>query len=145
MQKSLGNEDNMTRAVQAILLTGLLAFMLAAKPAHAAYLTTADLQRDCLSGKKEKISGCLNYIAGIIDYHILMQSLGTNPTIDFCLPANLSLEDAGVAVMVYLRKYPQHDAFIASAAVPLALNKAYPCRAPPPKKATSKTSKRRKN
>ncbi|TAL30442.1 MAG: hypothetical protein EPN97_12510 [Alphaproteobacteria bacterium] len=131
----------MTRAAQAILLTGLLALLLPVRPAHAAYMTTADLQRDCLSGKKEQISGCLNYIAGIIDYHILMQSLGTNPTIDFCLPANLSLEDAGVAVMMYLRKYPQHDAFIASAAVPLALNKAYPCRPPPPKKATAKRRK----
>ncbi|MEZ0224663.1 MAG: Rap1a/Tai family immunity protein [Alphaproteobacteria bacterium] len=132
----------MTRAILAILLTGFVVCLLAPHRAHAAYMTTADLQRDCLSGKKEKISGCLNYIAGIIDYHILMQSLGTNPTIDFCLPANLSLEDAGVAVMMYLRSHPQHDAFIASAAVPLALNQAYPCRPPPPKKVSTKRRKR---
>jgi hypothetical protein len=134
----------MTRAAQAVLLTALLAFLLAPRLSHAAYMTTADLQRGCLSGKKEQISGCLNYIAGIIDYHILMQSLGTNPSIDFCLPPNLSLEDAGVAVMMYLRKHPQHDAFIASAAVPLALNQAYPCHPPPPKKAKT-SSKRRKH
>jgi hypothetical protein len=141
MQKSWRNEGKMTRAVQAILLIVLLVGLLVPHRAHAAYMTTADLQRDCLSEKKERISGCLNYIAGIIDYHILMQSLGTNPTIDFCLPANLSLEDAGIAVMMYLRKYPQHDAFIASAAVPLALNQAFPCRPPPPKKATTKRRK----
>ncbi|MEZ0261858.1 MAG: Rap1a/Tai family immunity protein [Alphaproteobacteria bacterium] len=112
-----------------VLLLGVMT-----KPADALYQTTADMSRNCISDKRERIAACLNYIAGIIDYHLLMQSLGTNPTIDFCLPDDLKITDAAMAVMNYLRTHPQHDDFIASAAVPLALNKAYPCRPPPPKK-----------
>jgi hypothetical protein len=112
-----------------VLLLGVMT-----KPAGALYQTTADMSRNCISDKRERIAACLNYIAGIIDYHLLMQSLGTNPTIDFCLPDDLKITDAAMAVMAYLRTHPQHDDFIASAAVPLALNKSYPCRPPPPKK-----------
>jgi len=32
-----------------------------------------------------------------------------------------------VLVMAYLHDSPQHDAFVAAAAVPLALNKVFPC------------------
>ena len=126
----------------AILLLGcLLCFWPSA--ARAAYVTTAELERSCLSSKREQVNGCLQYIAGVIDYHILMQSFGTAPTIDFCLPANLTLEDAGVAVMRYLRRHPQHDAFIASSAVPLALNEAFPCRPKPPKVTATKKKRKR--
>lgn len=117
-----------------ILLLAVLLFGLAApRPALAGFVTTADLERSCMSGKRELVNGCLQYIAGVIDYHILMQSFGTQPTIDFCLPDNITLEDAGVAVMSYLKSHPQHDA-IASAVIPMALNYAYPCHPRPPKK-----------
>jgi hypothetical protein len=110
-----------------------------ARPAHALYQTTADMSRNCISDKRERIAACLNYIAGIIDYHLLMQSLGTNPSIDFCLPENLRITDAAMSVMAYLRTHPQHDDFIAPEAVVLALNKSYPCRpAPAPKKKSKK-------
>jgi hypothetical protein len=112
-----------------------------ARPAAAGYVSAAELQRACLSDKKAAMSACVHYVAGVIDYHFLMQSLGTTPTIDFCLPANLSIEKAAVKVMQYLRSSPQQDGFIAAASIPLALNHAYPC-APPPKKKTKKRKKR---
>jgi hypothetical protein len=115
-----------------ILVMGML--LLPVRPAAAAYVTTEELERNCLSHKADRIEGCLQYIAGVIDYHVLMQSLGTQPTIDFCLPDKLTIEDAALAVMAYLRVHPQHDAFIASAAVPMALHAAYPCQAPAPRK-----------
>ena len=120
---------------KAASILALLCFLLCpgwARPAQAGFVATDDLQRSCMSGQKEQFTGCLNYIAGVIDYHILMQSFGTQPTIDFCLPDRITLVDAAVAVMAYLKSHPQHDA-IASAVVPMALNYAYPCH-PQPKK-----------
>ncbi|MDE1151706.1 MAG: Rap1a/Tai family immunity protein [Micavibrio sp.] len=104
------------------------------RPAAAQYMMTKDLARDCLSDKKEKVAACIYYITGVIDYHFLMQSFGTAPTIDFCLPESISKEQAAVLVMAYLRTAPQNDDFIAAATVPLALNKAFPCDAPRAKK-----------
>ncbi|MBI1215582.1 MAG: hypothetical protein GC185_07175 [Alphaproteobacteria bacterium] len=118
-----------------IMPLALAVFLLApVRPAQAQYVATAELERDCLSKNKEDIAACVNYVAGVIDYHVMLQSLGTAPTISFCLPANLTKEQAAVVVMAYLRTRPQHDAFIAAAAIPLALNKTFPCRDPHSKK-----------
>jgi hypothetical protein len=122
---------------KALAALGIAFLLLAPRPAAAQFVTTGDLERSCLSKKREDIAACLNYIAGVIDYHTLTQSFGTAPTIDFCLPPELSIQDASLVVMVYLRSHPQHEAFIASAAVPLALNEAFPC-APKPVKKTKK-------
>ena len=97
------------------------------RPAAAAYVTGDELAKTCQGGKPLEIFSCMNYIAGVIDYHVMMQSLGTAPTIDFCLPEGLPLEKAAVVVMLYLEKSPQHDAFIAAPAVAMALHEAYPC------------------
>jgi len=70
---------------------------------------------------------CLGYIAGIIDYHNLMRSLGTSPTVNFCIPNQVTLGAAAARVAQYLVQQPQHDSFIAAPAVTLALYQAYPC------------------
>lgn len=100
---------------------------LSCRPAAAAYVTGDDLAASCQGDKSRDVAGCMNYIAGVIDYHVMMQSLGTAPTIDFCLPENLSLEEASFIVMRYLKKSPQQDSFIAAPAVTMALHEAYPC------------------
>lgn len=131
------------KVVPVVALIGLLLCMAFSKPAQAGFVSTDDLEKSCMSGQHDQVMRCLSYIAGVIDYHILMTSFGTQPTIDFCLPDKLTLEDAGVAVMAYLRTHPAHDA-IASAVIPMALNSAFPCH-PRPAKKTTTTSHRRKH
>lgn len=118
----------MKKAIGIFLMMALL--LAGARPVAAMYVSTSELARSCLSKKDEEVYGCVNYIAGVIDYHILMQSLGTAPTIPFCLPKDITMSQAAIIVMTYLRSAPQHDDFIAAASVPLALNKAFPCRVP---------------
>lgn len=105
---------------------GILLCLIAA-PAQAMYLSSADLEQRCASEKQEDLYACMSYIAGVIDYHTMMLSLGTAPTIEFCLPADTSLPQAAGAVMAYLKAAPQHEDFIAAGTVPLALNKVFPC------------------
>lgn len=81
---------------------------------------------------KETVKGghtaCQSYIAGIIDYHMLMKSLGTAPTIDFCVPNTEKMSKLQDIVWVYLESNRQHSDFIAAPAVTLALYEYYPCR-----------------
>lgn len=119
----------MKKAFAALLI--LSALCLRPQPAPAQYLMTKDLALKCLSDKKEDMAACIYYVTGVIDYHTLMQSFGTAPTIDFCLPESISKEQAAVLVMAYLKTSPQNDDFIAASSVPLALNKVFPCTAAP--------------
>lgn len=81
---------------------------------------------------KEKITGgstaCQAYIAGLIDYHNLLRSLGTAPSVDLCVPNTVKLNDLQDIVWVYLRDNAHHDAFIAAPAVSLALFEVFPCK-----------------
>lgn len=104
-----------------------LCLWLYGRPAMAAYVTGGDLAEYCRGDKPQNTLKCMNYIAGVIDYHVMMQSLGTAPTTDFCLPEDLPLEEASVTVMRYLKKSPQHASFIAAPAVTMALHETYPC------------------
>lgn len=112
----------------------LLFFLWAPRPAAAAYITGADLHKNCQSSKAAEVLACMNYIAGVIDYHVMMQSLGTAPTTSFCLPATLPIDAAAVTVMKYLQNSPQHGSFIAAPAVVMALHERFPCGAIPPRK-----------
>lgn len=96
-------------------------------PAAAAYVTGADLVKECESNQTNQVYACMSYVAGVIDYQIMQQSLGTQPNVDFCLPDDLSIEKAAVTVMLYLEKYPMQGSFIAAPAVTMALQQAYPC------------------
>lgn len=97
------------------------------QPAAAAYVTGDDLLKDCRSNKAQDVYACMNYVAGVIDYQVVQQSLGTEPSVDFCLPEDLSIEKAAVSVMLYLEKSPQMGSFIAAPTVAMALQQAYPC------------------
>ena len=72
-------------------------------------------------------TACQAYIAGIIDYHNLLRSLGTSPSVDLCLPNTVKLNDLQDIVWKYLDQNAQHDAFIAAPAVSLALFEVFPC------------------
>lgn len=98
------------------------------RPAAALYMTGADLAKSCApESPSGEIYRCLGYIAGVIDYHIVMQSLGTNPSTDFCLPEGMTIEQAAITVLAYIRTKPEHASFIAAPAVAMALNRLYPC------------------
>lgn len=103
------------------------------KPVAAMYVAGGDLVRNCLSERKQDVYACVHYVAGVIDYHTVMQAIGTAPTLPFCIPANVGITEAAFVVLTYLRANPQHDGFVAAMAVPLALNKVYPCRKAAPK------------
>lgn len=98
-----------------------------ARAAEAAYVTGSELAASCGGSEAQQIFSCTGYIAGVIDYHVMMQSLGTNPSTDFCLPQDLSVEEASFVVMNYLKRSPQHGAFIAAPAVAAALHEVFPC------------------
>ena len=115
----------MKQALAALLL--IFCLLAPMRGADAQYVATKDLARECLSDKREQMAACIGYVAGVIDYHLLMQSFGTAPTIDFCIPADISKEQAAIIVMAYLRGETQHDEFTAAATIPLALNKVFPC------------------
>ncbi len=80
---------------------------------------------------KELVKGshiaCQSYIAGIVDYHNLLASLGTSPNVDLCVPANVKLNDLQDIVWKYLTTNSYHEQFIAAPAVNLALFEVYPC------------------
>lgn len=96
--------------------------------AAAQFMTGHELSQHCADGTQPaQVNRCLGYIAGVIDYHVVMQSLGTIPSTDFCLPADLLLEQAAIEVMAYLNRKTEQGGFIAAPAVALALNQVYPC------------------
>lgn len=81
---------------------------------------------------KELVKGahiaCQSYIAGLVDYHNLLSSLGTSPNIDLCVPADVKLNDLQDIVWRYLKANAYHNEFIAAPAVSLALFEVYPCK-----------------
>lgn len=92
-------------------------------------MTGNDLVESCAADSNAAaINRCVGYVAGVIDYHVVMQSLGTNPTTDFCLPKEMKVEEAAVSVIAYIKAHPNQAGFIAAPAVALALNALYPCR-----------------
>jgi len=128
-----------------LLISVCLCFWLYGGQAHAVYVTGDDLTVACLSESPQKILSCIHYVAGVIDYHTMMQSLGTTPVVDFCLPKSLPIEQAALSVVDYLRKSPQHASFIAAPAVMMALQEAYPCRSVVTRKKKSSSKKKKKS
>lgn len=125
-------------------LAGMLLFPLKAQAQDTAGFFSSGYLRELCQRKlngKEVVKGghtaCQSYIAGVIDYHILMKSLGTAPTIDFCVPNTEPMKKLQDIVWVYLEENKQHTDFIAPPAVTLALFEYYPC-----KKAVKKPRRR---
>ena len=71
---------------------------------------------------------CQSYISGIIDYHKLLNSLGTSPSVDFCVPDDVSMNEVQQVVWTYLDQNSDNDEFIAAPAVALALFEIFPCK-----------------
>lgn len=116
----------MTFQKKYVVLVALFTFLFM-RSAGAVYYTAQELAATCLKDSSSDIQACTHYVAGVIDYHQLLQSLNVTGVMDFCLPDSITKQQAAVLVMAYLRDAPQHDAFVAAAAIPLALNKAFPC------------------
>lgn len=81
---------------------------------------------------KEVVKGghttCQAYIAGLVDYHHLLRSLGTAPSIDICVPNTVKLADLQDIVWQYLKDNEQHLVFNAAPAVGMALFQVFPCK-----------------
>jgi hypothetical protein len=102
--------------------------------AHAARFngkTLLDLCEITPEGK-EKIPGghaaCQAYIAGVLDYHAVLQSFKIAPKIDICVPESVTMNQLHAIVLKYLKENTQHDGFIAAPAVTMALFQAHPCK-----------------
>ncbi|MEM6780406.1 MAG: Rap1a/Tai family immunity protein [Pseudomonadota bacterium] len=102
-------------------------------PSYAAIFSGAYLLELCKRDAQgsEIVEGghtaCQAYIAGIIDYHKLLRSLGTSPSVDFCVPDDVKMNDIQDVVWTYLNQNSENDGFIAAPAVALALFEVFPC------------------
>ena len=106
----------------------LSAFLLGVlRPAQAAFMTGKALLAMCNSQDADNVFACENYIAGVIDYHVLVKSLGTAPSVDFCLPDGLKMQQITIIVRNYLAQRQEQHGFVAAPAVALALYNSYPC------------------
>lgn len=94
-----------------------------------ALMTGKTLSLLCSSAKADDQFACQTYIAGVIDYHRLLKSLGTAPSVDFCLPSDLKMEQIKAMVTQYVLAHSEHQDFIAAPAVAMSLFNAYPCKA----------------
>jgi len=94
-------------------------------------LCRSDNGREVLKGGH---TACQAYIAGVIDYHKLMKTIGTAPTIDFCVPNTTPMKRLQEIVWTYLALNGQHSEFVAAPAVTLALYEYYPCKKAAPRK-----------
>ncbi len=82
---------------------------------------------------KELVEGghiaCQAYIAGVLDYNTLIQSLGTAPSVEFCVPDNVDMNLLQKQVYSYVYQTRKlHNSFIAAPAIALALHGYYPCK-----------------
>lgn len=111
------------------------AALLLSFPVSAAQVSGSYLIQVCAKDEKGKEvtkgghAVCQSYIAGVIDYHNLVRSLGTAPSVDFCVPEGAGLTQLQDVVLRYLLKHhSEHESFNASPAIALALFEAYPCK-----------------
>lgn len=117
-------------------MTGILLFgFFISPPAFAARFSGDYLLQVCASDKNGNplVPGghiaCQAYIAGILDYHNLIRSMGAAPGIDFCVPDRVTMNSLQDRVASYIFKNKKdHGAYIASPAVAMAMFYAYPCK-----------------
>lgn len=116
------------------VLVLLTAFSLVPARAHAARFSGAYLYQLCQMDKdgKETLKGghtaCQSYIAGVIDYHDMLQSMKIAPKLDICVPEKTSSAKLHAVVLEYLARNNMHDQFTAAPAVLMALYQAFPCK-----------------
>lgn len=121
------------RSLKVILLLAVLFTM----PVQAARFSGQYLLQVCGSDEegRELVEGghiaCQAYIAGVLDYHNLIRSLGTAPSVDFCVSDDVTMKDIQSQVSSYIfENHHEQGPFIASPGVALALFSAYPCENP---------------
>lgn len=95
---------------------------------QAAMMSGDALATMCASKKERDLFSCQSYIAGVIDYHVLIKGLGTAPSVDFCLPSEIKMDDIRLIMLDYFEGNKQHSSFVASPAVALALFGIFPCK-----------------
>jgi len=121
-----------TQSLKGFFLALSLSLALAgAGPAFAAQgalMTGNTLAVLCTSDKQDSLFACQSYIAGIIDYHHLIKGLGTAPSVDFCLPAGIKMAQIKDVVTAYIIRHTEHQDFVASPGVTMALFNAWPCK-----------------
>lgn len=102
--------------------------------AEASRFTGAYLLHLCEMDKKgnEIVKGghtaCQSYIAGVLDYHNVLQSLYLAPKVDICVPQKTTMNTMHAIVLKYLRAHGEHDAYVAAPAVTMAIYQVYPCK-----------------
>ena len=108
--------------------------LLLASPVQAARFSSDYLMQVCGSDAQgqELLPGghtaCQAYIAGILDYHNLIRSLGTAPSVDFCVPDDASMNEIHAKVSSYIfQNRHEQGPFIAAPGVALGLFSVWPC------------------
>ncbi len=91
------------------------------------YVSAGELVDLCANNTAREVT-CSGYIAGIIDYHHLMRTMGQKPPVSFCIPKNIKMDRITNVVLNYMTAHPANDAFVASPAVSVALSKEFPCK-----------------
>ncbi len=104
-------------------------------PATAARFSGEYLLHVCGSDEegRELVEGghiaCQAYIAGVLDYHNLIRSMGSSPSVEFCVPEGVGMNELQSSVYNYLyQNKAEHSKFIASPVVALALFSSFPCK-----------------
>lgn len=116
-----------TRMVVSCVMCALLMGVSSAKAVDGALMTGKTLALLCNSAKPEDQFSCQSYIAGVIDYHRLLKSLGTAPSVDFCLPRDTKMVQIKATIVQYMIKHTEHQDFIAAPGVAMSLFNAWPC------------------
>lgn len=123
------------RLPRSILLLAMTLTLFMPFKAYAAQFSGAYLIHVCgsdASGKEMAPGGhiaCQAYIAGLLDYHNLLKTLGAAPSIDFCVPKEAKLQVLQKQIFSYVFTHrKQHGSFTAAPAVALGLYEAYPCK-----------------
>ena len=116
------------------LLAGFIFLLGTAMPASAARFSGSYLLQMCemSADGRETVPGghttCQAYIAGVIDYHNVLQSLNIAPNVNICISEKVTMNDVHAVVLDYLRKHGEHDDFVAAPAVTMALYEVFPCK-----------------
>lgn len=117
------------------LILCVLALILMPLTSHGATISADYLFQVCASddeGMETVENGhvaCQAYIAGVIDYQKMLQSMNVAPpAVQFCVPDTVEMNTLQDQVFRYLKaNTEQQGPFIASPGVAIALQTYYPC------------------
>lgn len=124
----------MVRFVGFLLILGVCFFASGGKDAYAARFSGEYFIKVCSvdSAGNELIKGgkiaCQAYISGVIDFQNMTKSMDVSTGLDFCIPADVTLNEIQIRVLAYFYEHNKlHRKFLAAPGVALALSSAYPC------------------